>query len=64
MLVSNRGDFDKGIRQAQANANASRVPWVVWMYLGSVHCEQATDRDMSGESGRVRDGGRVIEPKN
>lgn len=63
MLVSNRGDWAKGIRQAQANADASNAPWVVWMYIRDVHCERATERDLSGESGRVRDGGQIVEPR-
>lgn len=56
-------DWHQGQRQAQANANASQVPWVLWMYLTDVHCERATDRDMAGESTRVREGGIVIEPE-
>jgi len=56
-------DWRKGLRQGQANANASGVPWVVWMYLVDVFCERATEKDMAGESGRVRDGGVVIEPE-
>ena len=56
-------DWHKGIRQAQANANASGVPWVVSMYLTDVHCERATEKDMSGESQRMRDGGKIVEPE-
>jgi len=55
-------DWHKGLRQAQANANASGVPWIVWMYLTGVHCERATERDLSGESGRI-DGGTIVEPE-
>jgi hypothetical protein len=55
-------DWNKGIRQAQANANASGMPWIVWMYIQDVHIERATERDLSGESGRMRDGGKIVEP--
>jgi hypothetical protein len=55
-------DWNKGLRQAQANANASNVPWIVWMYLTDVHCERATERDMASESGKMRDGGVIVEP--
>lgn len=63
MVVSLNGDWQKGIRQAQANANASDVPWIVFMYLRSVHCERASERDLSGESGKMRDGGQIVEPE-
>lgn len=56
-------DWAKGVRQAQANANASRAPWVVWLYITDVHCDRATERDLAGESGRMRDGGRIVEPE-
>jgi len=55
-------DWHKGLRQAQANANASRVPWIVWSHFSDVHCERATERDMAGESVLMREGGKIVEP--
>lgn len=55
-------DWNKGVRQAQANA--SLVPWVVWMYVTDVHCARATEADMAGESVKMREGGKIVEPEN
>jgi hypothetical protein len=63
MMVSSKGDFRKGIRQAQANANASGVPWIVWSWINIVHCERANERDLAGETARMRDGGQIVEPE-
>lgn len=67
MLVDGNGDMEKGTRQAQANANSSGVPWIVWMYPNgtrlNVFCDPATESDMCGTSGRVLNGGKVIEPE-
>lgn len=56
-------DWPRAIRHAQANANASGRPWVVWFYCADVHITAASDADMDGSSVRVKDGGLVVDPE-
>lgn len=56
-------DWAYGKRHAQANANYTGQPWVLWMYNRNVYCERATERDLSGQSGRMRDGGEIVNPQ-
>ena len=56
-------DWNKGIRQAQANANWTGEPWVVWLWLTDVHCERAEPQDLTGESRRMKEGALVVEPE-
>jgi hypothetical protein len=55
-------DWNRGIRQAQANANANQMPWIVWMYISDVHISRASEGDLIGQTPRSQ-GAKIIDPE-
>lgn len=54
-------DFKKAKKQAQANANQTRVTWQIWMY-GGVYWIERVEAGPEGEM-KIYDGASTVTPQ-